>query len=245
MACNSRGSRIAENCVVGRIHIRRFISQHLSRPIYAFHALQSLQRDPTVALEKHLAINARGAVAGCPRALCAFPFRRSVGSSTFSKCILHVDQAFSWKCSVSRRVLHRPTSTPNATSFLIGCTLKLKPWIRQWTNRRRLCCQVARQTGHVIGSPFASVVACAIHSLVPQPSNLHAGGARSSFPLVRTSSCTSMPTLVVHGSYLCALRMVNSGYLDLEKILPPQVGSSLLEGPKEWGHPLAGRVDVA
>ena len=139
MARNSRGSRMAENCVVGRIQVRRFISQHLSRPIYASHALQSLQRDPTVALEKHQAINARGAVAGCPRALCGFPFRCSVGSSTFSKRILHVDQAFHWECSVSRRVRHRPTSTPNATNFAIGCTLKLKPWIRQGTKRRKLC----------------------------------------------------------------------------------------------------------
>ena len=39
--------------------------------------------------------------------------------------------------------------------------------------------------------------------------------------------------------------MVNSGYLSLEKILPPQVVLRLLEGPKERGHPFTGRVDVA
>ena len=39
--------------------------------------------------------------------------------------------------------------------------------------------------------------------------------------------------------------MVNSGDLSLEKILPPRWFSSLLEGPKERGHPFTGRVDVA
>ena len=51
--------------------------------------------------------------------------------------------------------------------------------------------------------------------------------------------------LLVNWLYFCAIMMVNSGYLSLEKILPPQVVSSLLEGPKELGHPLPGRVDVA
>ena len=51
--------------------------------------------------------------------------------------------------------------------------------------------------------------------------------------------------LLVNWLYFCAIMMVNSGYLSLEKILPPQVVSSLLEGPKELGHPLTGRVDVA
>ena len=43
--------------------------------------------------------------------------------------------------------------------------------------------------------------------------------------------------LLVNWLYFCAIMMVNSGYLSLEKILPPQVVSSLLEGPKELGHP--------
>ena len=51
--------------------------------------------------------------------------------------------------------------------------------------------------------------------------------------------------VLVNWLYFCAIMMVNSGYLSLEKILPPQVVSSLLEGPKELGHPLTGRVDVA
>ena len=32
--------------------------------------------------------------------------------------------------------------------------------------------------------------------------------------------------------------MVNSAYLSLEKILPPQVASRLLKDPKEQGRPL-------
>ena len=51
--------------------------------------------------------------------------------------------------------------------------------------------------------------------------------------------------LLVNWLYFYAIMMVNSGYLSLEKILPPQVVSILLEGPKELGHPLTGRVDVA
>ena len=43
--------------------------------------------------------------------------------------------------------------------------------------------------------------------------------------------------LLVNWLYFCAIMMVHSGYLSLEKILPPQVVSSLLEGPKELGHP--------
>ena len=43
--------------------------------------------------------------------------------------------------------------------------------------------------------------------------------------------------LLVNWLYLCAIMMVNSGYLSLEKILPPQVVSSLLKGPKERGQP--------
>ena len=51
-----------------------------------------------------------------------------------------------------------------------------------------------------------------------------------------------MSTLVVHGWYLCAIRLVNSGDRSWEKILPPQVGSSLVEGPMERVTPLTGRV---
>ena len=43
--------------------------------------------------------------------------------------------------------------------------------------------------------------------------------------------------VLVNWLYFCAIMMVNSGYLSLEKILPPQVVSSPLEGPKERGHP--------
>ena len=44
--------------------------------------------------------------------------------------------------------------------------------------------------------------------------------------------------LFVHGLYLCAIRMVNSGDLSLEKILPPQVVFESLEGTEGTGSPL-------
>ena len=58
---------------------------------------------------------------------------------------------------------------------------------------------------------------------------------------VQPSRCCMEPrqdeALLVNWLYFCAIMMVNSGYLSLEKILPPQVVSSLFEGPKELGHP--------
>ena len=71
--------------------------------------------------------------------------------------------------------------------------------------------------------------------------------ADASEVLERFPSSSLPPTveMLVNWLYFCAIMMVNSGYLSLEKILPPQVVSSLLEGPKELGHPLTGRVDVA
>ena len=83
---------------------------------------------------------------------------------------------------------------------------------------------------------------CLSHSVLPRPfvsldwenflSDMVAQGA------VRWEELDHGSLIVlVNWLYFCAIMMVNSGYLSLEKILPPQVVSSLLEGPKELGHP--------
>ena len=53
----------------------------------------------------------------------------------------------------------------------------------------------------------------------------------------RGEGCGAGVGVFVNWLYFCAIMMVNSGYLSLEKILPPQVVSSLLKGPKERGQP--------
>ena len=59
------------------------------------------------------------------------------------------------------------------------------------------------------------------------------------------------PAPYIHGDsfiqwlYWGAIMMVTFGTRNVEKIFPSPGGSSLLEGPKERGHPLTGRVDVA